>query len=531
MVADIHKNRLYVFCRVLLLILLCSLLPSPTRAMQSPGNYLPLKTGRKWVLRSPHGSGTVVFEVTSKTAAGYEIKSTTPWGSSHWTLLQKGQMYYMTNYNGMSLPSGVLYLDFSSPKGHQWKNMIGKFKVVTRNATVKTTQKTYHSAITIHQSAGNVTATYAAGVGFVQFGSGSSAFVLDESASNLGGSTAHSSASSSPAPPTQAAPVSGNLPRLGIIPTVFANQAQTPSNMMAAYDRTLKAGINFMACYGKWRDIEPRKGHYNFSTLNFQVSLAEQHNYPISFTFQIIDTVARTFPPYLKGKPWTNSEVRNQVMALIDAMAPRFRGRVKWFMFGNEVDSYFLKHPNQVSGFASLYAAVARRLKRLDPGIQVSTTLQFSGLSHLNDLLKPLNSQMDFLALTYGPYNPDWTVKSPSVVPGDFQAMMHFAHGRKILLQEIAYPSSPVNKSSQTKQAEFYQQVFNELREYHSSIIGASFMYLADLPNHTGHALSSYYGASGSQPFRTLLQTLGMFDAKGNPKKSWKVFLQEARQH
>ncbi len=472
----------------------------------------------------------MVFEVAAKTAAGYEIKSTTPWGSSHWTLLQKGQQYYMTNYNGMPLPSGVLYLDFSAPKGHQWKNMIGTIKVVTRSATVKTAQKTYQEAITIHQSGGNVTATYAAGVGYVQFGSGSSAFVLDESASNLGGSAvAHSSARASPVTPAQTTPVPGNLPRLGIIPTVFANQPQTPSNMIAAYQRTVKAGINFMACYGKWRDLEPRKGDFNFETLNFQVSLAEQHNYPLSFTFQIIDTVDRTFPPYLKHKPWTDSEVRNQVMALINAMAPRFRGRVKWFMFGNEVDSYFLKHPKEVSGFVKLYAAVARRLKQLDPGIQVSTTLEFSGVSHLNDLLKPLNSQMDFLALTYGPYNPDWTVKNPSVVPGDFQTMLRFAGGRKILLQEVAYPSSPVNSSSQAKQAGFYQKVFNALRQYHSSIIAASFMYLADLPNHTGQALSSYYGGSGSQRFRTLLQTLGMFDAKGNPKKSWDVFLQEAR--
>ncbi|MGH9448026.1 MAG: hypothetical protein ACRD3O_20230, partial [Terriglobia bacterium] len=232
----------------LVLCLQCLSYAAPRRVAPAVPDYLPLAPGEKWVLRSPHESAPVVFEVVAKTGAGYEIQSTTPWGSSHWTLVQDGQKYYMTNYDSMPLPPGVLYLDFNAQKGHQWKNQIGTMKVVTRSATVKTAQKVYRDGITIHQSSGNVTAIYAPGVGYVQFGSGSSAFVLDEAASNLGGGPTRSSAVPAPAPPSQTVAGPRNLPRVGIIPTVFANQPQTPANQIAAYEKTLGAGINFMAC-------------------------------------------------------------------------------------------------------------------------------------------------------------------------------------------------------------------------------------------------------------------------------------------
>ncbi len=517
-------------CQLVLWCLVSFLSSFPSAVAQGSGSYLPLTTGKKWVLRNPHERTPIVFEVVRQEGSGYRVRSTTPWGASEWTLVPEGQRYFMTNYNGMPLPADTLYLDFEAAENAEWKNALGTMRMVSRNATVRTAQKTYGSGITIYQSGGNLSTTYASGVGFVQFGAGDVVFVLDEAASNhTASSTAPFVTSSPPTPQPSSAPVSGSLPRLGIIPTIFANEPASPANQLKRYQQTVDAGINFMACYGKWNELEPQKGLYKLDSIHFQVSLAEAHGYPLSYTFQIIDTVRRTAPSYLNHKSWSDKELRSRVLSLIEALAPTFKDRVKWFMFGNEVDSYFINHGGEVGGFGDLYKTVEARLKELVPGIQVSTTIQFSGLSHLNDRLKSLNPQMDFLALTYGPYNThDWSVQDPSVVPRDFQVMKDFAHGRKILLQEVAYPSSPVNRSSQEKQAEFYQNVFDALRQYHDSIVAASFMYLGDLPGQSVAALSGYYGASGSEPFKTLLQTLGMFDGQGQPKKSWNVFTREA---
>jgi hypothetical protein len=446
----------------------------------------------------------------------------------------------MTNYDGMPLPADTLYLDFGAAEGDEWKNRLGTMKVVSRNATVQGKKKTYDRGVTIHQSGGDLYTTYAPGVGFVKFGNGPDAFVLDEDASTLvaasldplPGPTRDSAPASLPSiTPSAPAAHSGPLPRLGIIPTVFANEPATSDNRMKRYRQTLEAGITFMACYGKWNELEPRDGEYNFDSLRFQVSLAEKHDYPLSYTLQIVDTVDRTVPSYLEQKSWSGKKLHSRVLRLTEAIAPVFKGRVKWFMFGNEVDSYFLNHRDELSDFADLYKAVAARLRKLAPGVQISTTLQFTGLDHLDDILKPLDRQSDFLALTYGPYNPDWSVQNPSVVSRDFEMMKSRARGRKILLQEIAYPSSTLNRSSEEKQAEFYQNVFVELRRHGDLIEAASFMYLADLPEESSSALAAYYGADESTSFKMLLQTLGMFDGQGRPKKSWHVFTREVQRH
>jgi hypothetical protein len=50
---------------------------------------------------------------------------------------------------------------------------------------------------------------------------------------------------------------------------------------------------------------------------------------------------------------------------------------------------------------------------------------------------------------------------------------------------------------------------------------------LADLRDKFALDLASYYGITGHEPFRMFLQTLGLFDGNGRPKKSWSVFQSE----
>src|SRR3954447_17348051 len=79
------------------------LLPSAVSAQSEPGAYLPLQLGTKWVLRNVHQSAPVVFEVTRGEENGFVLQSTTPWGSSRWTLSDDSGKYVMTAYgNGSS---------------------------------------------------------------------------------------------------------------------------------------------------------------------------------------------------------------------------------------------------------------------------------------------------------------------------------------------------------------------------------------------------------------------------------------------
>jgi hypothetical protein len=198
-------------------------------------------------------------------------------------------------------------------------------------------------------------------------------------------------------------------------------------------------------------------------------------------------------------------------------------------MFGNEIDGYFGRHPNEVKPFARLLSKVAARMKQLSPKIQVSSTIMFGGIDTLNGLLGPLNDQFEILSITYYPIRGDFTMRSPDAPFTDVQKMRQAAGGRKVVLQEIGYATSPLNASSQEKQAEFYKAMFDALRQNRDLIEAGNFFLLADLPDKFVKDLGGFYGITGSKVFLAYLQSLGMFDLNGRPKKSWDVFRSELK--
>jgi hypothetical protein len=169
-------------------------------------------------------------------------------------------------------------------------------------------------------------------------------------------------------------------------------------------------------------------------------------------------------------------------------------------------------------------------MKQLIPGIEVSTTLTFApGLSELDGRLAKLNDQLDFLAVTYTPLEPDLTVKDPDALPADFERMRDVADGRKVLLQEIAYPTGSAAGGSEDKQARFFEIAFDELQRHADVFEAANFMMLADLSDQEAAQFAQFYGMRGDRAFTALIQTLGMFDTRGRPKKGWQVFQKHVR--
>jgi len=156
----------------------------------------------------------------------------------------------------------------------------------------------------------------------------------------------------------------------------------------------------------------------------------------------------------------------------------------------------------------------------------------FGGIDTLTGTLAPLNSQFEFLSITYYPIRGNFTMRPPNVVYADFDKMRAFASGRRVILQEIGYPSSSLNESSQDLQAEFYKDTFDAMRKNRDVVDAGSFFLLADLSDSFVKNLAGFYGMPSQKVFLAFLQTLGMFDLQGQPKKSWSVFRSEmAQQH
>lgn len=535
--------------RKLFILLLVSLGCCP---ILSAAEYLPLQINLKWVLRHPGIPTPVTVEVIANNGDSYRIRFQHPWGENEWDLTQRGSKIYMTAYgqNGRlaPMPKETVFFSFAAIQGEKWDNAIGKLSVVATHATVNAQDKTFTDCIEIKQVSGNASFYYffAPGVGFVQFGEGRDAFVLDSNSSRLPG---HRSASTGvddrPAPHvpggmlapragTTAVPAHTSPPRrdnsslnVGVTVSVFANEQATPQNLLKRFEQTSDAGISFLSSTLKWTEIEPKSGQLNLDGLDFQVATAKRLNLPMSVTLRLIDTVDRVVPADVKNAAWDSPQMEQRVLALVDTITAHFQGRVKWFMFGNEIDGYFSRHPNEVAAFSRLFALVKQHVRNGSPKTLVSSTIMFGGIESLNGDLSPLNTQYDFLSITYYPIRANFTMRPPNVVFGDFDTMRRFAAGRKVVLQEIGYPSSALNESSQDKQADFYRDVFQALRQNRDLVAAGNFFLLADLPDKFVKDLGGFYGMPNQKVFLAFLQTLGMFDLQGQPKKSWKVFCSE----
>gem|GEM_PF-4413003 len=173
----------------LTLATLTLLVPNMQAVAADTSAWLPLSPGRKWVLRNPAQSKPVQIEVLSQESDSFHVKFTSPWNSVDWMLTPGDGKISLTGYgtNGQTapLPRDTVFFDFVLASDRSWSNKAGKFTVVSRNASVKDTQRSYEGCIAIrHQAGGSkFLYTFAPGVGFVQFGEGSNALCAGFSSS------------------------------------------------------------------------------------------------------------------------------------------------------------------------------------------------------------------------------------------------------------------------------------------------------------------------------------------------------------
>jgi hypothetical protein len=504
--------------------------------------YLPLKVGTRWVLKHPGMGAPVVIEVVAKNGNTFRVKFSHPWGENEWDLQTQGNKVYMTAYgangNLAPMPANTLFFSFAGDKNESWTNAIGKLSVVNSHLAVRAGSANYPDCIEVKQVSGSASFYYAfaSGIGFVQFGEGKDAFLLDTSQSTLpasvsqgpgaGRSSTQISGTSLAVRPGPAQQGDHQL-HIGITASTFANEPSTPQNLLMHFDQISQAGITFLSSAQKWPEIETAPGRFNLQGLDFQIGYANRLNIPMSVTLRLIDTVDRVMPNDLKHVSWDSPAMQGRVLPMVDAMASHFQGRVKWFMFGNEIDGYFSKHTDEIQPFTRLLVEVKKHVYRNAPGTLVGSTLMFGGIDSLSGPLAPLNAQFDFLAFTYYPIRGNFTMRDPDVVFADFNRMHQIAAGRKVVLQEIGYPSSPLNDSSEEKQARFYANVFQAMRKDREFIEAGNLFLLADLPDKFVKDLAGFYGMPNQKVFLTYLQTLGLFDLQGRPKKSWDVVQSE----
>lgn len=105
--------------------------------------------------------------------------------------------------------------------------------------------------------------------------------------------------------------------------------------------------------------------------------------------------------------------------------------------------------------------------------------------------------------------------------------MLAVADARPLILQEVGYPASLVNESSQQLQAAFVSQVFAAWSDARGRLPFMNFFLLHDFTPKIFDDLGIYYGTSAVPGFKESLCSFGLRTAQGAPRAAWSTLLQE----
>ena len=289
-----------------------------------------------------------------------------------------------------------------------------------------------------------------------------------------------------------------------------------------------KAGVNQYHYAKVWSEIERSAGKYDLDDVKFKVEQAAP--LPIAFNLRVLDAGARNMPDAYKPLAWDSQEMIGHVIGVVDAVAPVLGSRPWSYAVGNEVDLYFASHPTEVPAYGRMLQRVKARIRQLHPAASFTVSFQSTAAPQLRSLYAPITSVLDHVAFTYYPLQPDLTVRPPTTVPADLNAMVAAAQPLPVMLQEVGYPTATQLGSSPEAQRVFVQQMFDAVQAFGTSrILAFTYLFQADMPDWLVSDIAKQYGAAGDN-FRAFISTLGLRDQNDQPKPAWNEFVTRAQQ-
>jgi len=301
-------------------------------------------------------------------------------------------------------------------------------------------------------------------------------------------------------------------------------KAAEDGDWAAAMQLAINAGVNDVKFSFDWNVLDD--GFTGAGVDLVGILEATMASFPVSVTLVLrpLDTVGPTYPAAIPTSPLDNAQALSAFSALIDTLHAhtpglRARGQIRAIQIGNEIDGYLGTDATRWAQFGHFYRQAAAHVRALDwgnPSLEVSTIIMYGGATDPTTrglFTAECDSAVDMVTVNYYPLAPDFSMRPPSDVDGDFQTLVDAFPGREIQLQECGYASGTTCGSSEEKQRQFVANVFAAWDKHASQITHIDFTWLTDQSQATVDQWVIDYGMSGSPNeacFRDYLGTLGL---------------------
>jgi hypothetical protein len=291
------------------------------------------------------------------------------------------------------------------------------------------------------------------------------------------------------------------------------------------------AGVQATSLSLNWNAIETEPGKFKNELLSIANAYYPPQKTALILVLRPIDTNRKQVPSDLTDRPFEDPEMIARFNKLLDFVFSQIPDlTLTALAIGNEVDITLGKDKRLWEQYKTFYKATSDYARKKRPGLKVGVATTLTGAKEAGELLKSLNEVSDVVMLSYYPLKPDFTVQDPEVVAGDFDRMARLAAGKPVVMTEVGYPSGPVCKSSEAKQAEFVRNVFRAWDAHAAQIPFLAFSWQTDISKEAVEGFARYYGVNAAA-FKEYLLTLGLRhrEGSGKDKEAFEVLKVEAR--
>ncbi len=292
----------------------------------------------------------------------------------------------------------------------------------------------------------------------------------------------------------------------------------------------IDAGVTRVPLTFTWRSLEPDPGVYDDRNLAIAALVIPAMGASIDLAITPMVGEKLALPSDLRERSFDDPQVIVRYQELLaHVLAVLNDANVRLVLVGVEVDVYLQDDPTAWDAYATFAADAADFIHQQQPGIEVG--VQSSTYSRLRDpdKWKALDDASDIIATSYYPLD-GLTVRDPSEIAGDFDALTALYSGRPIRIVESGYPASRANGSSAELQAEFIHALFAAWDEHADQILSITLWVEHDyspqqmdqLEHSTGDPHSTYVSLIGSMGLR-------LWDDDGKPKPAWMALMEETK--
>ena len=311
----------------------------------------------------------------------------------------------------------------------------------------------------------------------------------------------------------------------------------SPQNVSFNYDSCFTLGANLgmkrVGVFQNWTSIETSSHVFNMTLFDIANYYYPAYNMPIDLTIAPIATNHLEVPSDLTTTAFDDPAFINRFEILLDSVKLHIPNiTLASLVIGSEHDIYLGTNATLWVRYTTFYNSVSAYAKTLWPGLKVATELTFTGITTQPTFTQTLNTNSDYIGVSYYPLNNDFTVKPVSVIPTDFATLVGLYPSKPLCFYQYGYPSGTSCNSSETQQAQFISQTFTSWDAYATNIKMIDFTWLHDLDTAVVNYYGSYYGITDTV-FLEYLHTLGLrtWNGSGTDKPAFLELECQAKQH